>query len=48
VGVKEGYLGFIAGDPGYTSHVPEDIRNKFDSFFAGVKAGKIPYELPPL
>ncbi|MDR1047738.1 MAG: BMP family ABC transporter substrate-binding protein [Treponema sp.] len=48
VGVKEGYLGFIADDPLYTSHVPEDIRNKFDSFFADVKAGKIPYSLPPL
>ncbi|MDR0400276.1 MAG: BMP family ABC transporter substrate-binding protein [Treponema sp.] len=48
VGVKEGYLDFIADDPGYTGHVPPDIREKFNAFMADVKAGRVSYTLPAL
>jgi simple sugar transport system substrate-binding protein len=48
VGAKEGYLDFIAGDPGYTNYVPKDIQQKFNAFMADIKAGKVSYTLPPL
>ncbi|GHT55653.1 BMP family ABC transporter substrate-binding protein [Spirochaetia bacterium] len=48
VGAVEGYLSFIADDPGYTNYLPQDIRTKFNAFFADVKAGRIKYTLPPL
>jgi hypothetical protein len=48
VGVREGYLGFAADDPGYTGYLPENIRAKFDTFMANMKAGKVAYTLPPL
>jgi len=48
VGVREGYLGFAADDPGYTGYLPENIRAKFNTFMANMKAGKVAYTLPPL
>jgi simple sugar transport system substrate-binding protein len=48
VGVREGYLDFIANDPGYTNYVPQDVQQKFNTFMADIKAGKIPYTLPSL
>ncbi|MDR0524989.1 MAG: BMP family ABC transporter substrate-binding protein [Spirochaetaceae bacterium] len=48
VGAKEGYLDFIADDPGYLDYVPEPIRTKFNAFMADLKAGRIPYTLPEL
>jgi simple sugar transport system substrate-binding protein len=48
VGVRDGYLDFIAGDSGYTGYLPQDIRAKFDAFMADMKAGKVAYTLPPL
>ncbi|MDR0388018.1 MAG: BMP family ABC transporter substrate-binding protein [Treponema sp.] len=48
VGAGEGYLDFIADDPGYANYVPQDIQQKFNGFMADIKAGKIPYTLPPL
>jgi simple sugar transport system substrate-binding protein len=48
VGVRDGYIGFIADDPGYTAYLPPEIRAKFDAFMADMKAGKVSYTLPPL
>jgi simple sugar transport system substrate-binding protein len=48
VGAADGYLDFIAADPGYTQYVPQDIRTKFNAFLAGIKAGRLNYTLPPL
>jgi simple sugar transport system substrate-binding protein len=48
VGAAEGYIDFIADDPGYTEYVPPEIQAKFNSFLAGVKAGQVNYTLPPL
>ncbi|MDR0641023.1 MAG: BMP family ABC transporter substrate-binding protein [Treponema sp.] len=48
VGAREGYLDFIANDPGYTNYVPQDIQQKFNAFMADIKAGKISYTLPSL
>jgi simple sugar transport system substrate-binding protein len=48
VGVREGYLGFAADDPGYTGYLPPDIRAKFNAFMADMKAGKVAYTVPPL
>jgi simple sugar transport system substrate-binding protein len=48
VGAKEGYLDFIADDPGYTDYVPQDIQQKFKAFMADIKAGKVSYTLPAL
>jgi simple sugar transport system substrate-binding protein len=47
VGVREGYLGFAADDPGYRALVPEDIRQKLGAFIedlrtAGVSTGREP------
>jgi simple sugar transport system substrate-binding protein len=48
VGVRDGYIGFAAEDPGYTMYLPREIRAKFDAFIADMKAGKVAYTLPPL
>ncbi|MDR2134818.1 MAG: BMP family ABC transporter substrate-binding protein [Treponema sp.] len=48
IGVKEGYLGFIADDPGYYDHVPAPVREKFDSFMKDIRAGRVDYAIPPL
>jgi len=48
VGLKEGYLGFFFDDPAYTANLPDDIRIKFESFMDEMRAGRIPYTLPPL
>ena len=32
LGVREGYVGFITDDPGYRENIPEDIRNRFQTF----------------
>jgi simple sugar transport system substrate-binding protein len=48
VGAADGYLNFIADDPGYTQYVPQDIQAKFNAFIADIKAGRIAYTLPPL
>jgi simple sugar transport system substrate-binding protein len=48
VGVRDGYIGFVSGDPGYTAYIPREIRERFDAFMADMKAGKLAYTLPPL
>ncbi|MDR2071684.1 MAG: BMP family ABC transporter substrate-binding protein [Treponema sp.] len=48
VGAAEGYLDFIADDPGYAEYVPREIQEKFNTFLAGIKAGQVNYTLPPL
>jgi simple sugar transport system substrate-binding protein len=48
VGAREGYLDFIADDPGYTNYVPQDIQQQFNGFMADIKAGSVSYTLPPL
>ncbi|MDR2402793.1 MAG: BMP family ABC transporter substrate-binding protein [Spirochaetaceae bacterium] len=48
VGAADGYLGFIANDPGYTGYLPQDIQAKFNAFMDDIRAGKIRYTLPPL
>jgi riboflavin transport system substrate-binding protein len=48
VGAKEGYLGFFADDPAYTQNLPADIRAKFDTFMADIRAGKVAYTVPAL
>jgi simple sugar transport system substrate-binding protein len=48
VGVKEGYLGFIADDPGFRDNVPQDIQGKFNAFMNDIRAGKVTYTIPPL
>jgi simple sugar transport system substrate-binding protein len=48
VGVRDGYISFASDDPGYTSYIPEEIREKLDAFLADIKVGKIAYTLPPL
>ncbi|GHT92295.1 BMP family ABC transporter substrate-binding protein [Spirochaetia bacterium] len=48
VGVKEGYLDFISGDPGYTGSLPKDIQDKFNAFMNDIRAGRVPYTVPPL
>jgi simple sugar transport system substrate-binding protein len=48
VGAAEGYLDFIANDPGYTNYVPPEIQQRFNAFVADIKAGKVAYTLPPL
>ena len=47
VGAKEGYLDFIADDPGYRD-LPADIREKFDAFMNDIRLGRISYTVPPL
>ena len=48
VGVKEGYIDFIADDPGYRDNVPADIQKKFNSFMDDFRAGRINYTVPAL
>ncbi|MDR3145149.1 MAG: BMP family ABC transporter substrate-binding protein [Treponema sp.] len=48
VGAADGYLGFVADDPGYTDHLPRDVQVKFNAFMDDIRAGKIRYTLPPL
>ena len=48
VGYADGYLGFIADDPGYLNYLPQEIRDRFNAFLADLKAGRISYTLPPL
>jgi simple sugar transport system substrate-binding protein len=48
VGIREGYLDFIADDPGYTASLPQEIRDKFDSFMNDIRAGRIGYTVPSL
>ncbi|MDR0449680.1 MAG: BMP family ABC transporter substrate-binding protein [Treponema sp.] len=48
VGVKEGYLGFAADDPAYTSSLPPDIRDRFDAFMDDIRGGRAAYTAPPL
>jgi simple sugar transport system substrate-binding protein len=48
VGAKEGYLDFIADDPGYLDHLPTGIQEKFNAFMNDVRAGRIEYTVPPL
>ncbi|MDR0452781.1 MAG: BMP family ABC transporter substrate-binding protein [Treponema sp.] len=48
VGVRDGYINFVSGDPGYTAYLPREIRDKFDAFMADMKAGKVAYTVPPL
>ena len=48
VGAKEGYLGFFDNDPAYKQNLPADIRAKFDTFMADIRAGRIAYTVPAL
>jgi simple sugar transport system substrate-binding protein len=48
IGIKEGYLGFIYDDPGYRESLPQDIRQKFETFLEDLFAGRISYTVPPL
>jgi simple sugar transport system substrate-binding protein len=48
VGVKEGYLDFIANDPGYSGSLPRDIQDKFNAFMNDIRAGRVPYTVPSL
>jgi simple sugar transport system substrate-binding protein len=48
VGAKEGYLDFIAGDPGYRDYLPADIREQFDAFMDDIRAGRLEFSVPPL
>ncbi|MDR1319728.1 MAG: BMP family ABC transporter substrate-binding protein, partial [Treponema sp.] len=48
VGVKEGYLDFIADDPGYYDHVSAPVREKFASFMNDIRSGRVDYTIPPL
>ena len=47
LGLKEGYLDFIFDDPGYRDYLPQDIRDKFETFFEKLKSGEIPINTPP-
>jgi len=48
IGVQEGYIDFIFDDPGYRDTVPEQIKEKFESFMENFRAGHIVYTVPPL
>jgi simple sugar transport system substrate-binding protein len=48
VGVREGYLDFIGGDPDYIASLPQDIRDKFGAFMDDIRAGRVGYTVPPL
>ncbi|MDR0910615.1 MAG: BMP family ABC transporter substrate-binding protein [Spirochaetaceae bacterium] len=48
VGAKEGYLGFIFDDKGYTDNIPANMQAKFKEFYDKVVAGQVAYTLPPL
>jgi simple sugar transport system substrate-binding protein len=46
VGVKEGYLNFIADDPHYINALPQNIRDTFAVFMDDIRAGRIVYTIP--
>jgi simple sugar transport system substrate-binding protein len=48
VGIREGYLDFIADDPAYAAALPQDIRDAFAVFIGDIRAGRISYTIPPL
>ncbi|MDR0877076.1 MAG: BMP family ABC transporter substrate-binding protein [Treponema sp.] len=48
VGVKDGYLNFIADDPGYIDYLPADIQEKFNAFMDDIRAGLVEYTVPSL
>jgi len=48
LGIKEGYLGFITGDPGYLNTLPANIRQRFEAFLDDLRDGKINYTIPQL
>jgi simple sugar transport system substrate-binding protein len=48
VGAKEGYLDFIAADPGYREHLPAGIQEQFDFFMEQIRSGAARFEPPPL
>ena len=48
IGIKEGYLDFIADDPGYRDNLPPDIRRRFETFLNDLRSGRIDYTIPPL
>ncbi|MDR1240250.1 MAG: BMP family ABC transporter substrate-binding protein [Treponema sp.] len=48
VGVREGYLDFIAGDPGYYEYIPADIQERLKILMDDIRAGRIAYPVPPL
>jgi simple sugar transport system substrate-binding protein len=48
VGVREGYLDFIADDPGYYEYLPADIQEQFKRLMDDIRAGRIQYTIPPL
>ncbi|MDR0316082.1 MAG: BMP family ABC transporter substrate-binding protein [Treponema sp.] len=48
VGAKEGYLDFIADDPGYRDYLPDDIQQEFNAFMNDIRLGRVEYTAPPL
>jgi simple sugar transport system substrate-binding protein len=48
VGVREGYLDFIAADPGYYNYLPRDIQEQFKILIDDIRAGRANYTVPPL
>jgi simple sugar transport system substrate-binding protein len=48
VGVREGYLDFIAADPGYYDYIPPDMQERFKTLMDDFRAGRVSYTVPPL
>ena len=48
MGVREGYLDFIANDPGYRDYLPPDIQKRFNAFMDDIRAGRVDFTVPPL
>jgi simple sugar transport system substrate-binding protein len=48
VGVREGYLDFIADDPGYYRYLPQDMQGQFKILIDDIRAGRVNYTIPPL
>jgi simple sugar transport system substrate-binding protein len=48
VGAADGYLNFIADDPGYRDYVPADMQRQYDAFMNDIRAGRVAYTVPPL
>jgi simple sugar transport system substrate-binding protein len=48
VGISDGYIRFIADDPGYRDFIPEDIQNKFNAFLKDLAEGRADFKTPPL
>lgn len=46
VGVKEGYIDYLNQDPLFVAAVSPQVREKFDTIFADLKAGKITLAMP--